>query len=190
LWAALIIPLLLVSAWYLRNLLVTGNPWFFGTDRGPATQEQVVRNSSGDTPLAAVADSAPAIVDPGEPAETEPPATQPVANSPEAEVTVDAASAEDTTHTRLETAAASVSYVVHVCSFRTPQRVASFRRLLNDEGVPVFDQRVVIDGEPWFRVFLGPYPDNETAQRAVDSVMQDGLIRYYRILRFEDVSSS
>jgi type II secretory pathway predicted ATPase ExeA len=190
LWAAVIIPILLVSAWYLRNLLLTGSPRFFVRDRAAVTSDQIVASGGDENPSPPAATTEPIGADPGESAENRAQATDLSTDSVEPEIIVEAGTEEDSAAIDSAVAVVHDSYVVHVCSFRSPQRVESFRRLLGDASTPVFDRRVVIDGEPWYRVFIGPYPDAETAQQAVDRFLQGGLIRYYRILKYGDVTLS
>jgi cell division septation protein DedD len=78
---------------------------------------------------------------------------------------------------------ANGQFAVHVASFRTQDRadilVASFRK----RGFSAFTAATEVSGEPWLRVYVGPYPDENAAEAAVASLGSRGLVTYTHLVK-------
>ncbi len=59
-------------------------------------------------------------------------------------------------------------YYVHNGSFQNLPRAQGYIDSLADEGIDAFLKRVIISGQPWYRIYLGPFPDYASAE-AMDS---------------------
>jgi cell division septation protein DedD len=77
-------------------------------------------------------------------------------------------------------------YAVHLASFVRDTRAKKFTSELNRRGYPAFYHKKQIDGDTWFRVYVGPYPRRDQAQDASKDVQDKGLGSYFFIAKFGD----
>jgi len=107
-----------------------------------------------------------------QPAATRPAATQPV-SSPVPGQQPPAGNALDLADLR--------GFAVHVASFATLERVERRRRELNQVGFPVFYLLMEVDGQWWYRLYVGPYPDRGTALTVSGQIIEQNLASYIRV---------
>ncbi len=88
----------------------------------------------------------------------------------------------------LEASAADVQapndFVVHVASFKAPDRAENFRRRMAELGFSA-DVRTVTNesGTLWNRVFLGPFSSRDSARVYAENLRSDGTINYYQVVK-------
>ncbi|MFO7652370.1 MAG: AAA family ATPase [Candidatus Krumholzibacteriia bacterium] len=81
--------------------------------------------------------------------------------------------------------AAAARIAVHVASFRTVERAETLVAAMAKNGYPAFTMVADLDGEPWIRVYVGPFTDRQTAQGTEDRLRAEGMIAYTQLVNLE-----
>jgi len=76
-------------------------------------------------------------------------------------------------------------YALHVSSFRLEDNAAQEVRRLAQEGHSAWHRRAVVANETWFRVYLGGFPDQQSAEEAGGELKDEGIISFYRAHRVQ-----
>lgn len=81
-----------------------------------------------------------------------------------------------------ERPASVIPKVLHVASFRSPGQAQGLISKLQDQEVEGFVQEQSVNGTVWYRVYLGPFPDESTASRVGQDLKDQKVVMYYRLL--------
>jgi len=79
-----------------------------------------------------------------------------------------------------------INFAPHLASFRERDRAVRFSYQLQGQGFPAFFREQQIQGEYWFRVYVGPYQQRSQAQQASREVQAKGLGNYFFISRINN----
>ncbi len=71
---------------------------------------------------------------------------------------------------------------VHVGSFHDAERAERLLQRLTGAGFAAYETRDVVDGEPWVRIYAGPYATPAEAAQARDRLTEGGVVAYARII--------
>jgi cell division protein FtsN len=71
---------------------------------------------------------------------------------------------------------------VHVGSFHDAERAERLLLRLTGAGFAAYAVRDIVDGEPWVRVYAGPYATQAEAAQARDRLTEGGVVAYARII--------
>jgi type II secretory pathway predicted ATPase ExeA len=75
--------------------------------------------------------------------------------------------------------------VLHVASFRTADQARSLINRLEVDGVDAYVKEQAANGTTWYRVYLGPFADQETANQVGQSLKDQKVVMYYRLVEAE-----
>lgn len=107
----------------------------------------------------------------------QPPAETPEASANIAEASVQEPPSEIPPITELK------GVVIHVGSYRTVERARRHVASLLTRGYETKIYRVQINGEPWYRVYLGPWESMSEAYEAETDLRRDGLVSWTMVVR-------
>ena len=75
--------------------------------------------------------------------------------------------------------------VLHVASFRTPDQARSLINRLEVDGVDAYVKEQAANGTTWYRVYLGPFANEEAATRVGQNLKDQKVVMYYRLVEAE-----
>jgi cell division protein FtsN len=78
-------------------------------------------------------------------------------------------------------------YTIHVASFKLIDRAGREKEYFEGKGFSVRVIAVEINGEEWFRVYVGEYATRDEARRARDELMDVSNVGYTRIIELERI---
>ena len=156
------------------SVIVLAAVWFMGfrlPDRNPVTL--AASTTVSPPPAATTTESLP------------PAATTTESLPPAATTTESLPPAASATTVEVSEATSAVKYIVHIGSFRTEDRAATYVTKLAAHTGAAFQRYELVKGVGWHRVFIGPYERQETALAAAKVLSAEMGFDYYRLIKFE-----
>jgi type II secretory pathway predicted ATPase ExeA len=76
-----------------------------------------------------------------------------------------------------------IGYYIHVVSFRDSLRSLVYYERLQDKAIAARIKKDLVEGEEWYRVFIGPEPTRQAAVTKANDLQGAREIEYFKIVR-------